>query len=78
MVHFRNITGNRQQFAEVAIDEGVVDMAKAMVVYRDAGYDGLMMPDHAVQAPNDPGGEKYNAFAYGYIAGLIKAVDQLG
>jgi mannonate dehydratase len=78
MVHFRNITGNRQQFAEVAIDEGVVDMARAMTVYRDAGYDGIMMPDHAVRAPDDPGGTKYNAFAYGYIAGLIKAVDAVG
>jgi mannonate dehydratase len=78
MVHFRNITGNRQEFAEVAIDEGVINMAKAMTVYRDAGYDGIMMPDHAPQAPNDQGGEKYMAFAYGYIAGLIKAVDELG
>ena len=78
MVHFRNITGNRQEFAEVSIDEGVVDMARALTVYRDAGYDGIMMPDHAVQAPNDERGEKYMAFAYGYIAGLIKAVDQLG
>jgi mannonate dehydratase len=77
MVHFRNITGNRQEFAEVGIDEGVVDMLRAMKVYKDAGYDGIMMPDHVVQAPNDPGGEKYNAFAYGYISALIKAVDEM-
>jgi mannonate dehydratase len=77
MVHFRNIKGNRTAFSEVAIDEGDVDMAKAMLVYKDVGYDGIMMPDHAVQAPNDQGGEKYNAFAYGYIAGLIKAADVL-
>lgn len=77
MVHFRNIKGNRLAFSEVAIDEGDVDMARAMMVYKDIGYDGIMMPDHAVQAPNDQGGEKYNAFAYGYIAGLIKAADVL-
>ena len=73
MVHFRNITGNRQEFAEVAPDEGVVDMAKAMMVYRDVGYDGVVVPDHAVQFPNDSG--QYMAFVYGYINALIKAAD---
>ena len=42
-----------------------------------AGAEDPMLPDHAVQAPNDPRGEKYFAFAYGYIKGLIKAVDEL-
>jgi mannonate dehydratase len=75
MVHFRNIIGNRQEFAEVAVDEGVVDMARAMKVYRDTGYDGIITPDHTVQAPDDPGGEKYMAFVYGYISALIKAAN---
>ena len=56
MVHFRNIIGNRQEFAEVAVDEGVVDMARAMKVYRDTGYDGIITPDHA-----DPGPERSRA-----------------
>ena len=73
MVHFRNIIGNRQEFAEVAVDEGVVDMARAMKIYRDTGYDGIITPDHAIQAPDDPGGEKSMAFTYGYISALIKA-----
>jgi mannonate dehydratase len=77
MVHFRNIIGNRQEFAEVAVDEGVVDMARAMKVYRDAGYDGIITPDHTVQAPDDPGGAKYTAFVYGYISALIKAANLL-
>jgi len=72
MVHFRNIIGNRQEFAEVAVDEGVVDMARAMKIYRDTGYDGIITPDHAIQAPDDPGGEKSMAFTYGYISALIK------
>jgi mannonate dehydratase len=75
LVHFRNIWGNRLEFAEVAVDEGVVDMARALRVYRDSGYDGIVMPDHAVQAPNDQGGEKYMAFVYGYINALIKAAN---
>ena len=78
MVHFRNIWGNRQEFAEVAVDEGVVDMARAMKVYRDSGYDGTILPDHAVQAPNDQGGAQYMAFVYGYINALIKAAEPDG
>jgi mannonate dehydratase len=77
LVHFRNIWGNRQEFAEVAVDEGVVDMARAMKVYRDSGYDGPVLPDHSVQAPNDQGGEKYYAFVYGYISGLMKAANHM-
>ena len=53
MVHFRNIIGNRQEFAEVAVDEGVVDMARAMKIYRDTGYDGIITP-----RPRDPGPER--------------------
>jgi mannonate dehydratase len=75
MVHFRNITGNRQEFAEVAVDEGVVDMAKAMKVYRDVGYNGLIVPDHSVQFEGDQGGTQYMAFVYGYINALIKAAN---
>jgi mannonate dehydratase len=74
-VHFRNIRGNRQQFAEVGPDEGEVNFAKAMMTYKEVGYDGVLHPDHVVQAPNDPGGLQYTAFVYGYIKALIQAAD---
>ena len=78
MVHFRNITGNRQEFAEVFPDEGVVNMAEAMRIYRDVGYDGMILPDHTPQSPNDPGGQQSMAFQYGYIKALIQAADLMG
>jgi mannonate dehydratase len=78
MVHFRNIRGNRRAFAEVGPDEGDVDFVRAMMVYRDVGYSGIIQPDHTVQAPNDPGGLQYTAFVYGYIRALIQAVDHMG
>jgi len=78
MVHFRNITGNRQEFAEVFPDEGVVNMAEAMRIYRDVGYDGMILPDHTPQSPNDPGGQQAMAFQYGYIKALIQAADLMG
>jgi mannonate dehydratase len=77
MVHFRNIIGNRQAFSEVGPDEGVVDFVKAMRIYKEVGYTGMICPDHTVQAPNDPGGAQYTAYVYGYIRALIQAVDQM-
>ena len=72
-VHFRNIDGGFLNFRETFIDNGSVDMLKAMRVYKEVGYDGMMMPDHV---PNVPGVDSNQgfAFAFGYIKALIAAV----
>jgi len=75
-VHFRNIRGHRDDFMEVFPDEGDVDFVKALEVYREVGYSGLLMPDHV---PTTQGGtpdaesQENFAFAFGYIRGLIQA-----
>jgi mannonate dehydratase len=76
-VHFRNIRGHRDDFMEVAPDEGSVDMYKAMVTYKQVGYPYMIHPDHNVSSPSETGGE-YTAFVYGYIRALIQAVDREG
>ena len=73
-VHFRNIEGGFLNFRETFIDNGSVDMLKAMRVYKEVGYDGMMMPDHV---PHDRGRRQHDqgfAFAFGYIKALIAAV----
>jgi mannonate dehydratase len=74
-VHFRNILGNRQEFAEVAPDEGSVDMFKAMQAYKEVDYPYMVHPDHTVSSASGTSSE-YTAFVYGYIRALIQAVDQ--
>jgi mannonate dehydratase len=76
-VHFRNIRGHRNDFLEVYPDEGDVDFVKAIQVYKEVDYSGMLMPDHVPQAPGDPGGEQSFAFCFGYIRALIQAVDQM-
>ena len=75
-VHFRNIRGHRDDFMEVFPDEGDVDFVKALKVYREIGYSGLLMPDHVPTskggAPDAESQENF-AFAFGYIRGLIQA-----
>ena len=73
-VHFRNIEGGFLNFRETFIDNGSVDMLKAMRVYKEVGYDGMMMPDHVPQVDGDAGQFQGFAFAFGYIKALIAAV----
>jgi mannonate dehydratase len=73
-VHFRNISGGFLNFRETFIDDGDVDMLKAMRVYRDIGYDGMMMPDHVPSVDGDTDRLQGFAFAFGYIKALIAAV----
>jgi mannonate dehydratase len=76
-VHFRNIRGHRDDFVEVYPDEGDVDFVKAIQVYKEVGYSGMLMPDHVPQVANDPGGQQSFAFCFGYIRALIQVVDQM-
>jgi len=73
-VHFRNISGGFLNFRETFIDDGDVDMLKAMRVYKEIGFDGMMMPDHVPKIDGDA--KSFQAFAYtfGYIKALIAAV----
>jgi mannonate dehydratase len=73
-VHFRNIRGGFLNFMETFIDDGDVDMLKVMRVYKEVGYDGMMMPDHVPRIAGDPGGMHAFAYTFGYIKALIAAV----
>jgi len=73
-VHFRNIRGGFLNFHETFIDDGDVDMLKAMRVYKEVGYDGMMMPDHVPRIASDSTGLHAFAYTFGYIKALIAAV----
>jgi len=74
-VHFRNIRGGFLHFQETFIDDGDVDMLKAMRVYKEIGFDGMLMPDHVPSIEGDVRGAQAFAFTFGYIKALIAAVD---
>ncbi len=74
-VHFRNIHGRFLHFEETFPDCGDVDMLAALRVYQEVGYDGMLMPDHVPIIQGDPGGRQAFAFAYGYIRGLMQAIN---
>lgn len=74
-VHFRNIHGHFLNFQETFPDNGDVNMVRAMRVYKEVNYDGMIMPDHAPQMEGDTGGKQAFAFEYGYIRALLQAVE---
>jgi len=76
LIDFRNIRGSRQEFAETFPDEGEIDMLRCLRILKETGYDGMISPDHWPQNPD--GQAPIMAFQYGYIRGLLQAVDQMG
>jgi mannonate dehydratase len=46
-----------------------------MRVYKQLGYDGMMMPDHAPHIEGDTDQKQAFAFEYGYIRALLQAVE---
>jgi mannonate dehydratase len=77
-VHFRNIRGGFLRFQETFIDDGDVDMLQAMRVYKEVGFDGMMMPDHVPAITGDTRGAQAFAYTFGYIKALIAAVGAEG
>jgi mannonate dehydratase len=76
-VHFRNIIGQFPKFDEVFLDEGDVDPHEAMVAYHEAGFEGVMTPDHC---PIIEGETDYRhrgmAFSLGYMRSLMQVVEK--
>ena len=69
-VHFRNTSGTLPRYSEVFIDDGYVDMKRAMSIYRKCGFDGTIIPDHTPRLDAADWWETGMAFALGYMRGL--------
>src|SRR5690606_31493634 len=48
-VHFRNITGKVPTYKETFIDDGDIDMLRAISILHRNGFDGVLIPDHPPQ-----------------------------
>ena len=80
-VHFRDIRGTRESFAETFHDNGPTDMVTAIRTYQEVGFEGPIRPDHVPQLVGEGDGEPGytmlgRLFAYGYMRGLMQAANQ--
>lgn len=76
-VHFRNVRGKVPAYQEVFVDEGDLDMIRAICALRDVGYDGVLIPDHTPEMSCGAPWHAGMAYALGYIRGAMQAVDRL-
>jgi mannonate dehydratase len=76
-VHFRNVNAPLPEgFVETFPDDGYVDMSKVMRALVESGYTGAVISDHL---PSMVGGRRSaEAFALGYMRGLIQAAEGSG
>ena len=56
-------------------DEGVIDMIKALAVYKEVGYEYMIMPDHVPGLAGPAAREVGFAYTYGYIHAALQAVN---
>ena len=76
-VHFRNCRGNVLDFQETFHDNGQIDMARMIALYRDLGLNVPIRVDHVPQMAGESGGVAgYTAlgrlYAIGYLKGLLE------
>ncbi len=76
-VHFRNVTAPMPEgFVETFLDDGYADMLEIMAALQEVGFNGAIISDHLQQVV----GGRYAAEAYavGYMRGLVQAVEMRG
>ena len=77
-IHFRNIRGKRDDFQEVYLDNGDMNMVEVARTLHQVDYPYMVMPDHVPQHPDDPGSWQAFAHSYGYIKALLDSLETLG
>jgi mannonate dehydratase len=75
-VHFRNVVGRAPTYREVFVDEGDVDMLKALRTYAANGYDGVFIPDHTPQMSCAAPWHAGMAYALGYMRAAMQAAER--
>ena len=74
-VHLRNVRGKVPTYKETFIDDGDVDIAKALQILHENNFSGVIIPDHAPQMTCPAPWHAGMAFALGYLRAGIQALN---
>lgn len=74
-IHFRNVVGKVPHYREAFVDEGDIDMVKALKILRKNRYEGILIPDHTPEMSTKAGWHTGMAYALGYMKGAIQAIN---
>ncbi len=75
-VHCRNVRGKVPHYEEVFIDEGDIDVGRALRILKKNGFEGVIIPDHTPQMSCAAPWHAGMAYALGYLNGLITMVER--
>lgn len=73
-VHARNVKGKVPHYQEVFIDEGDIDMRRAMEILYKNGYEGIIIPDHTPEMSCGAPWHAGMAYAMGYLRSTMESV----
>ena len=71
-VHFRNTSATLPRYSETFVDNGYVDMPRALALYDKCGFTGMLMPDHTPRVESANWWETGMGYALGYIRGIMQ------
>lgn len=74
-IHFRNVKGKVPHYREVFVDEGDIDMVKALKILKKNDYRGVLIPDHTPEMTCDAAWHAGMAYALGYMKGVMQALE---
>ena len=75
-VHFRNVRGKIPCYDEVFLDEGDIDMLRALSQFKRLGFDGVLIPDHTPLMTCGASWHAGMAYALGYMRAAFQMIDR--
>ncbi len=73
-VHARNVKGKVPRYQEVFIDEGDINIRKALSILHRNGFDGVVIPDHTPDMSCAAPWHAGMAYAMGYLRAAMESV----
>lgn len=70
-IHFRNVVGKVPNYREAFVDDGDIDMKRIIEILNEAGFDGVLIPDHTPLMNCESSWHAGMAYAMGFMKALL-------
>ena len=77
-IHFRNVKGKVPHYREVFVDEGDIDMVRALKILKTNQYQGVLIPDHTPEMTCGAPWHAGMAYALGFMRGALNTLEHYG
>ena len=74
-VHSRNVIGKVPNYREAFIDEGDIDILKALKILKKNNFEGVIIPDHTPEMSCGAPWHAGMAYAMGYLKAVLKLIE---